>query len=120
MRTSGLIWIDHNVDLDVLGFYIPVPWFNSIDSFVSIVSVPVLFALWRCQAARGGEPGEIVKIATGAFIASAGNLMLVIACLLDHRVPRIFQSSTTSFWAWPFSITGRPCSRLFRARRRTG
>jgi POT family proton-dependent oligopeptide transporter len=37
--------------------------------FVSIVSVPVLIALWQRQAAHGGEPGEIAKIATGAFLA---------------------------------------------------
>jgi len=55
----ALIWIDRSVDLGVLGFHVPVAWFNSIDSLVSIIAVPFLFALWRRQAARGGEPGEI-------------------------------------------------------------
>jgi POT family proton-dependent oligopeptide transporter len=86
----ALIWISANVDLNVLGFHIPVGWFNSIDSFVSIISVPVLFALWNYQATRGGEPGEIVKIATGAFIAALANLVLVIACMLGGRPSGLF------------------------------
>ena len=83
----GLIWINDHVDLMLLGFQVPVAWFNSIDSFISIVSVPVLFALWKRQAARGGEPGEIGKIATGAWIAALSNLLLVAGCMLWTRVP---------------------------------
>jgi proton-dependent oligopeptide transporter, POT family len=86
----ALIWISDHVDLTVLGFDIPVAWFNSIDSFVSIISVPALFALWRYQASRGGEPGEIAKIATGACIASAANLLLVLASLIGGRVSGVF------------------------------
>ena len=83
----GLIWASRSVDLDLFGFSMPVAWFNSIDSFVSIVSVPFLFALWRFQSKRGGEPGEIAKIGTGAFIACAANLLLVAGCALTTRVP---------------------------------
>lgn len=82
----GLVWIDARVSLDVLGFHIPVAWFNSIDSFVSIITVPVLFALWRYQASRGSEPSELGKIATGATIAAGANLLLAIACVLSNRV----------------------------------
>jgi POT family proton-dependent oligopeptide transporter len=85
----GLIFIDRNVDLTFANFRIPVGWFNSIDSFISIISVPFLFALWRVQAARGREPGEIGKIATGAFIACAANLILVAGCAVSNRVPVI-------------------------------
>ena len=83
----ALIWIDRQVDLDMLGFHVPVTWFNSIDSAVSIVSVPVLFALWRYQSAHGGEPGEVGKIATGAWIAAAANLLLVLSCMAGPRSP---------------------------------
>jgi len=86
----GLIWIAANVNLNVLGFHIPVAWFNSIDSFVSIISVPPLFALWQYQASHGGEPGEVTKIATGAFIAATANLLLVIACLQGGRASGVF------------------------------
>ncbi|HXC56812.1 MAG TPA: peptide MFS transporter [Rhizomicrobium sp.] len=86
----GLVWINTYVDLDVLGFHVPVAWFNSIDSFVSIVAVPGLFALWRRQAARGREPGEIGKIATGAWLAAGANLLLVAGCLMSRRVSGLF------------------------------
>src|SRR5665213_2808890 len=85
----GLIWIDRSVDLDLLGFHIPVAWFNYIDSLVSIIAVPFLFALWRYQAAHGGEPGEIAKIATGAWIACIANLLLVAGCAATGRVPAL-------------------------------
>jgi POT family proton-dependent oligopeptide transporter len=85
----ALIWIDRSVDLGVLGFHVPVAWFNSIDSLVSIIAVPFLFALWRRQAARGGEPGEIAKIGTGAWIACVANLLLVAGCAVTTRVPVI-------------------------------
>jgi POT family proton-dependent oligopeptide transporter len=85
----GLIWIDRNVDLGLLGFHVPAGWFGgAIDSFASIVSVPLLIALWRFQAARGGEPREVAKIGTGAAIACIANLLLVAACMLSPgRVP---------------------------------
>jgi len=86
----GLVWIADRVDLGLFGFTVPVAWFNSIDSFVSIVCVPPLVALWRLQASRGGEPNEIVKIATGALIACAANLVLVLGCLGGGRVGAIY------------------------------
>jgi len=86
----GLIWIDKYVDLNLLGFHVPVTWFNSIDSFVSIVSVPVLFALWRWQETHGGEPNEIAKVATGAWMAAAANLLLALGCVLSSRVSAIY------------------------------
>jgi proton-dependent oligopeptide transporter, POT family len=54
------------------------------------VSVPLLFALWRFQAGRGGEPDEIAKIATGAAIACAANLLLVLGCALGGRVSALY------------------------------
>jgi POT family proton-dependent oligopeptide transporter len=83
----ALVWIDASVDLELLHFRVPVAWFNSIDPLASIIAVPFLFALWRFQAARGGEPGEIRKIAIGAWIACVANLLLVAACALTDRVP---------------------------------
>jgi POT family proton-dependent oligopeptide transporter len=86
----GLIWINDHVDLNLLGFAVPVAWFNSIDSFISIIFVPPLVWLWRVQARRGGEPNEIAKIATGAYLAAFANLLLVIGCALGPRVSAIF------------------------------
>jgi POT family proton-dependent oligopeptide transporter len=80
----GLVWIDANVDLNLLGFIVPVAWFNSVDSFASIVAVPFLFALWKWQATRGAEPGDLGKIAVGAWLAAGANLVLIGASLIDR------------------------------------
>ena len=81
----NLVWIDHSVDLDLLGFHVPVAWFNSIDPLASILGVPLLFALWRWQAARSKEPDDLGKIAIGAWITAIANLLLVAACLVSSR-----------------------------------
>ena len=86
----ALVWINDHAALDFFGFAVPVAWFNSIDPFVSIAIVPVLFGLWRWQQSHGGEPGELGKIATGAWICATGNLLLVIASLMPGRVHVLF------------------------------
>ena len=77
----GLIWIDRQVDPRLLGFNIPTAWYNSVDSLASIIFVPVLFGLWRWQARSGAEPNDLGKIAIGAMICMAGNLVLAAASL---------------------------------------
>ena len=81
----NLVWIDRSVDLNLLGFHVPVAWFNSIDPLASILGVPLLFALWRWQAARSKEPDDLGKIAIGAWITAFANLLLVAACLISTR-----------------------------------
>ena len=82
----NLIWIDRSVDLNVLGFHVPVAWFNSVDSAVSILGIPLVFLVWRWQDAHGGEPSDLGKIGQGAFMAAVANLVLVAACLIGGRV----------------------------------
>ena len=43
--------------------------------------MPLLFWIWQRQAARGGEPGDLAKIGTGAWITAASNLLLAVAIL---------------------------------------
>src|SRR5437763_4583257 len=86
----GLVWSNAHVDLGLFGWRVPVAWFNSIDPLVSILSVPALIALWKWQERRSGEPREIAKIATGAAIATAANLLLVIGSAVFVRVPVLF------------------------------
>jgi POT family proton-dependent oligopeptide transporter len=81
------IWMQQHVALDVGRFRIPIPWYQSISSFASIVGVPLLFWLWQRQAARRREPDELAKIGTGACIAAASNLILVAAVLGSGGAP---------------------------------
>lgn len=85
----ALVWIDRSVDLDLGSFRVPVAWFTMIDPFASIAGVPLVIALWRRQAARGREPTELGKMAEGAWLAAAANLILVGACLMGGRVAMI-------------------------------
>jgi POT family proton-dependent oligopeptide transporter len=73
------IWIQQHVALDVGGFRIPIPWYQSLNSLFSIVGVPLVFWIWRRQALRHREPDELAKIGMGAWIAAASNLILVAA-----------------------------------------
>src|SRR5213596_2459436 len=81
------IWIQRHVALDVGGFRIPVPWFQSINSVFSILSVPLLFWIWRQQAVRRREPDDLAKIGIGAWITAASNLILVFAIFVSRHAP---------------------------------
>ena len=76
------------------GFLVPIPWYQSIDPLFSIISLPLLFALWRWQGrGRGREPSELWKIGIGSFICGGANLILVAAIAL---------SPGRVLWLWPF------------------
>ena len=81
------VWIQQHVGLEVAGLSIPVPWYQSVDPLFSIVGVPLLFWIWRGQASRRGEPGDISKIGIGAWLAAASNLILVVAILVAGTTP---------------------------------
>jgi POT family proton-dependent oligopeptide transporter len=81
------IWIQQHVGLDVGGFRIPVPWFQSINSVSSILCVPLVFWIWRRQALRRREPDDLAKIGIGAWITAASNLILVVAIFVSRDAP---------------------------------
>jgi POT family proton-dependent oligopeptide transporter len=104
----GFVWINVHVDRMVDGFVLPTAWFGAaMDSLISIVCVPFLFALWRWQARHGGEPGEIAKIGIGAALAAIANLVLAGASLLPGRVSPLFPIlyetilGIAFIWQWP-------------------
>ena len=78
----GLVWISDHVDLATSLGAVPVPWFNSIDAFFSIIAVPPLIWLWARQARHGREPDDVAKIGIGAAIAAASAGLFVVAELL--------------------------------------
>ena len=89
------VWLEGHANMGAGGFLLPIPWFQSIDPLFSIISLPLLFALWRWQGrGSGNEPSELRKIAGGAFICGGANLILVasIAAYGSGKVP----------WIWPF------------------
>jgi POT family proton-dependent oligopeptide transporter len=104
----GLVWISAHVDLMAGNFHMPASWFGgALDSLFSILCVPFLFALWRWQGRRGGEPGEVTKIGIGAALAVAANLVLACAALFPGRVSPLFPAlyeiilGVAFIWQWP-------------------
>jgi POT family proton-dependent oligopeptide transporter len=81
------IWTEQHVVLDVGGFSIPAPWYQSAWSAFSILGVPPVLWWWRRQALRGREPDDLVKIGVGAWMTAASNLILVAAILGSGGAP---------------------------------
>ena len=88
----------------------PAAWFNSIDSFASIVVVPPLVALWAWQAQRGREPSDSTKIGIGSALTGVSALFLAAGSLLpgpDGKVGVMwpilcFAGMGIAFiWYWP-------------------
>ena len=73
----GLVWLQAHADVATPFGNVPIPWFNSIDAFFSIISVPPLIALWRWQGAR--EPGDLAKIGIGAAMMAVAAGMMALA-----------------------------------------
>ncbi len=75
------IWMQDHVALQLGSVQVPIPWYQSIDPLFSILGVPLLFWIWKRQAAGRGEPDDLAKIGIGAWLAAASNLVLVAAIL---------------------------------------
>jgi proton-dependent oligopeptide transporter, POT family len=70
----GILWIDGHVNLASPFGAVPASWFNSLDSFASIIVVPPLVALWAWQARRRREPSDIAKIGIGCTLTGVSAL----------------------------------------------
>ena len=106
----GMIWLDQYVNLASPLGAVPAGWFNSLDSFVSILSAPVLIALWTWQARSRREPAGIAKIAIGSGIVCLSSLLLAAGSYLSPApgsVPVLwavagFGAMGIGFmWYWP-------------------
>ena len=77
----GIRWINEQASLATPLGAIPASWFNSVDSFFSIIAVPPLVALWRWQAKRRREPSDVVKIGIGSALVGASALFMTLGAL---------------------------------------
>jgi len=105
----GMVWVDKTVDLDSALGRFPVAWFVSVGSFATIVAIAGTIALWRWQAARGREPDECTKIATGGMMTGLAVAILAAASALADggRVSIGFPVAAFALigigfgWYWP-------------------
>jgi proton-dependent oligopeptide transporter, POT family len=87
MYNVGPVWTEQHVASSVVGFRVPIPWYQSVTALASIGGVAPLLWLWRRQAVRGHEPDEIAKMGVGAWLAAACNLLLAAASFLTGAAP---------------------------------
>ncbi len=79
--STGILWIDQHVNLATSLGTIPSSWFASLDSIGSILSAPVLIALWSWQARRQSEPSSVTKIGIGTAIVACAALIFAFGNL---------------------------------------
>ncbi len=109
---TGIIWVLGHVDMTTPFGTVPVAWFASLDSIVSIVITPGLVAIWAAMARRRSEPVDITKIGIGSlFNASASALMVLAAFMAGNGrtgvwLPLLgFGLTGIGFmWYWPIAL----------------
>lgn len=87
------LWVRDHVDLNILGWTMPVPWLQALDGIAPVALMAPTLAWWRVQAARGTEPDDITKIAIGCLIFAGGTAWLAAAPLVTPpggRVPLLW------------------------------
>jgi POT family proton-dependent oligopeptide transporter len=72
------LWLRDRLDRAVFGRLVPITWFQSLDSLLVLIMAPVVLALWRFQADRQAEPGDLTKVGLGCLIFGGAFLWLVL------------------------------------------
>lgn len=108
----GMIWVSDKVLLATSFGQVPVAWFASEDSLASVLCVPLLIGLWRWQAKRGREPGDLGKIAIGGVLMALAQTSLAIGdvvagegkALLLFPVIAFCLSGISFMYMWPTTL----------------
>lgn len=109
----GIVWVDQQVSLATPLGNVPAAWFNSVDSFASIVVAAPLIALWAWQARRGTEPDSVAKIAIGCAIIGASALLFVLGHLITSEGGKVsvlwalagyFGMGIAFMYYWPITL----------------
>ena len=109
----GIVWIDQRVGLATALGTVPAGWFNSLDSFGSILAAAPLVALWSSQARRNAEPASITKLAIGSLIMGLSILLLAAGSLLPGSDGKVsvwwaiiayLGTGVAFMWFWPVTL----------------
>ncbi len=77
--TSYNLFASDYTNRQVMGFDIPVLWFQSLNPLFIIVLAPLFGWLWPAMARRGFEPSSVAKFGAGLVFAAAGFGLMVMA-----------------------------------------
>ena len=109
----GIVWIDAEVRLSTTLGTVPAGWFNSLDSFGSILAAAPLVAFWAAQARRKAEPASITKIAIGSAIMGCSLLLLAAGSLAPGADGKVavwwaiacyLGTGLAFMWYWPVTL----------------
>jgi POT family proton-dependent oligopeptide transporter len=93
-----VLWANDFTDRRVLGFDIPVTWFQALNPFMIFAFTPFIVSLWRRQGAR--EPSTVAKMSIGLFLNAASWLIMLAAAHVAGN-GQGDQDSQAS-WLWLF------------------
>ncbi len=89
------LWSDTGVDRAVHGVgTIPMTWFQSLNPLFIFLLTPFMVMIWTRLGKRGREPGDVTKMATGAFITAASYVLLAGVAWWSA------QTHAPSHWLW--------------------
>ena len=77
-----VLWAKANYQLVFFGETMPVTWLQSLDAFISAITMAASVAFWRWWTVRWTEPDEITKITIGVGISALAPLTLAAASAL--------------------------------------
>jgi POT family proton-dependent oligopeptide transporter len=109
----GIVWIDAQVGLATALGSVPAGWFNSLDSFGSIIAAAPLVAYWAGLARRGAEPASLTKIAIGSALMGLSILLLAAGSLLPGAdgkgsvwwaIAAFLGTGLAFMWYWPVTL----------------
>lgn len=107
------LWLKDRVDRDLMGFAVPVTWFQSFDTLAVLVMGPILLWLWRRKASAIGAPDELGRVAFGCIAFMASCLLLAVGELeaggdrLGLLVPAVFHflGALGYLYVWPITLS---------------
>jgi proton-dependent oligopeptide transporter, POT family len=74
-----VLWSDQFTDRRLLGWEIPVTWFQAFNPFMIFAFTPFIVAFWRRQGPR--EPSTVAKMSIGLLLNALAYLVMVAAAL---------------------------------------
>jgi POT family proton-dependent oligopeptide transporter len=89
-----VLWASEYTDRHLLGFEIPVTWFQAFNPFMIFAFTPFIVSLWRWQGTR--EPSTVVKLSIGLFLNAASWLIMLAAA---HAA-----GGGQASWPWLFAF----------------
>ncbi len=75
------VWAKAHVNLNILGFEMPVTWFSTLDGLLTIAGALVTVRFWAWQARRGRELSDASRIVVGCLLTTVGFLSLALGAV---------------------------------------